>query len=79
MRRFITMILIISVFCSPLISSVYAGQIQSQQFSQEEAQTISQMEADSASEVASIAGGDDVKTAMIILLAVVIYAVAANV
>ena len=71
MLRTITLILVVSVFCSPLIASAYAGQIQSQQFSQEEAEAMAVMEADSASEVAAIEAGDDVHIALIVLAVVV--------
>jgi Na+-transporting NADH:ubiquinone oxidoreductase subunit NqrC len=79
MRQHVTFILIISVFCSPIIASAYAGQIQSQQFSQEEAETMAAMEAETAPEIASIECGDEVQAALIVVLIVIGFVIAANV
>ena len=59
MRKSIVFLLVVSVFCSPLITAAYAGQIRSQQFSQTETDTITAMQADSASLMQSIQGGGD--------------------
>jgi len=57
MKKIIVVLLVMSVFCSPVISSVYAGQIQAQEMSQTESRNMETMEANSAVLVNSIECG----------------------
>ena len=60
MKKIIVILLVMSVFCSPVISSVYAGQIQPQAMSQTESGNMEAMDANSAVLINSIeCGGDD--------------------
>lgn len=59
MRRCILLFLVVSLFCSPLISSAYAGQIQAKELSQTETIDMTAMEADSATLIESIEGGEE--------------------
>ena len=51
--------IVVLVFCSPLIGSAYAGQIQAKEFSQTETNDISIMETDSVMLIESIEGGGE--------------------
>ena len=59
MRKSIVFLLVVSVFCCPLMSAVYAGQVQPQQLSDTETETIATMEVNSASLMESVIGGED--------------------
>lgn len=65
MKKIIVILLVMSVFCSPVINSVYAGQIQPQEMSQTESGDMETMEANSAVFINSIeCGGDDALAAI---------------
>jgi hypothetical protein len=59
MRRSILLLLVVSLFCSPLISSACAGQIQAKELSQTEAADMTALETDSATLIEAIEGGTE--------------------
>jgi hypothetical protein len=58
MRRSIVLIIVVLVFCSPLVSSAYAGQIQAKELSQTETDNMTTLEIDSATLIGLIEGGE---------------------
>lgn len=60
MKGLIVVLLVVSIFCSPLVSSVYAGQITPQEITQEEGVKMQTMDADSSGSIVLVkAGGSD--------------------
>lgn len=79
MKKIIVILLVMSVFCSPVINSVYAGQIQPQEMSQTESGNMEAMEANSADFINSIeCGGDDGLALLGVLFLIIILAAAAG-
>lgn len=60
MRKSIVLMIVVLVFCSPMINSACAGQIQAKELSQTEADDMTNLQTDSAALLKSIeAGGED--------------------